>query len=114
MCTDDRQIDLVIGEDFSKNIPEEFHTVNLYSRNKDNSLMLVTTLSLPYLINYVKFLNIKDDPRYILKEGYDRKTGGCKYICEIKPLGDLRGVYRVLNGQNIKIMSIEHILKKKT
>lgn len=106
MLVDNRKIDIVIGEDFPTNMPETFHTVNLYSRNDDNSLTLIEELSLPYLINQTKFLNIKGDPRYILKEGYNSATGACKYICEIKPLGEMRGVYRVLNGQNIKIMSI--------
>ena len=34
-------------------------------------------------------------------------TKGCKYICEIKPLGHMKGVYRILNGQSIKIRDIE-------
>lgn len=106
MIKDDRKIDIVIGEDFPKNMPEEFHIVDLYSRNDDGSLRFVEKISLPYVVNHTKFLDIKNDPRYILKEGYDKSTGACRYVCEIKPLGEMRGVYRVLNGQNIKIMSL--------
>lgn len=100
-------VHLVIGEDIPANIKDEFHTVKLYVRDKDNNLNLYAVISLPYLINHSKFLDIKGDPRYIFKEGYDSQTKGCKYICEIKPFGEMKGVYRIINGKNIKIMSIE-------
>lgn len=32
---------------------------------------------------------------------------GCKHICEIKPLGHMKSVYRILTGQLIKIRDIE-------
>ena len=88
---------LVVGEDIPTNAPDEFHTVKLYVRDKDDNLNLYADISLPYLINHSEFLDIKDDPRYFFKEGYDPETKCCKYICEIKPLGTMKGVYRILN-----------------
>ena len=70
-------------------------------------LNLYANISLPYFINYVKFLDIKDDPRYFFYEGYDLQTKSCKYICEIKPFGTMKGIYRVLDGKNFKIDNIE-------
>ncbi|MBE6151900.1 MAG: hypothetical protein E7165_01130 [Firmicutes bacterium] len=34
-------------------------------------------------------------------------TKGCKHICEIKSLGHMKSVYRILTGQLIKIRDIE-------
>ena len=102
---------LVIGEDIPNDVPDEFHVIKLYMRDKNGNLNLYADISLPYLINHSEFLDIKDDPRYFLKEGYDPQTEGCRYICEIKPLGSMKGVYRILNGQSIKIMSIEPLCK---
>ncbi|MBE6152773.1 MAG: hypothetical protein E7166_00905 [Firmicutes bacterium] len=102
---------LVIGEDIPNNAPKEFHIVKLYVRDKDNNLKLYEDISLPYLINHSEFLDIEDDPRYFFKEGYDPETNGCKYICEIKPFGTMKGVYRILNGQPIKIGNIEPLCK---
>lgn len=107
MLIEDYILHLVVGEDIPSNVPDEFHIVKLYIREKDNNLKLYANISLPYLINHSKFLDIKDDPRYIFQEGYDPKTKGCRYICEIKPLGNLKGVYRILNGHPIKIGDIE-------
>ena len=110
---DDYTLHLVVGEDIPANAPDEFHIVKLYVRDKEDNLNLYANISLPYLINYSEFLDIKDDPRYFLKEGYDSNTKGCKYICEIKPLGNISGVYRILNGQSIKIMSIDPLRELK-
>jgi len=101
------RLHLVIGEGIPSNTPNKFNKVSLYIRENDDSLKLYADVSLPYLINHSEFLDIEDDPRYIFKEGYDSETKGCKYICEIKPFGTMKGVYRVLNGTNIKIMTIE-------
>lgn len=111
---EDSRLHLVVGEDIPQNVPNEFYMVSLYVRDKDNNLNLYADISLPYLINHSEFLNIKGDPRYIFKEGYDTETKGCKYICEIKPLGDLKGIYRVLNGQYIKIQSIDPLCELET
>lgn len=110
---EDYILHLVIGEDIPSNVPDEFHTVKLYARDKDNTLNLYADISLPYLINHSEFLDIKDDPRYFFKEGYDSETKVCKYICEIKPLGTMKGVYRILNGQPIKIGDIEPLCELK-
>jgi len=107
MLMADHILHLVVGEDIPDNIPDEFHTIKLYVRDKNNNLKLYAVLPLPYLINYSEFLDIEGDPRYFFKEEYDQETKGCKYFCEVKPLGNLKGVYRILNGQSIKIADIE-------
>ena len=104
---EDNILNLVIGEEIPTDVPKEFRIIKLYIRDNDDNLTLYADISLPYLINYSEFLNIENDPRYYFKEGYDPKTRGCKYICELKPLGDKKGVYRIFNGQSIKIMAIE-------
>jgi len=111
---EDYILHLVVGEDIPVNAPNEFHMVKLYIRDKDNNLNLYADISLPYLINHSEFLDIEDDPRYFFKEGYDSETKGCKYICEIKPLGTMKGVYRILNGQPIKIRDIEPLCEIET
>lgn len=98
---------LIVGEDIPANIPTQFHTVKLYIRDKDNKLNLYADISLPYLINHSEFLDIKGDPRYFFEEGHDTQTKICKYRCEIKPFGEMKGVYRILNGKRVKIMTIE-------
>lgn len=113
MLIADYILHLVVGEDIPTNAPDEFHIVKLYVRDKDDNLNLYADISLPYLINHSEFLDIKDDPRYFFKEGYNSQTKGCKYICEIKPLGTMKGVYRILNGQSIKIGDIEPLCELK-
>lgn len=98
---------LVIGEDIPENVPEEFHILKLYVRDKNDKLQLYADISLPYLINHSEFLNIEGDPRYYFKQGYDPQTGGCQYFCEVKPCGEKKGVYRILNGDSFKIISID-------
>jgi len=105
------RLHLVIGEGIPSNTPNKFNKVSLYIRENDDSLKLYADVSLPYLINHSEFLDIEDDPRYFFKEGYDPETKGCKYICEIKPFGTMKGVYRILNGQPIKIGNIEPLCK---
>jgi len=107
MLISDYVLHLVVGEDIPSNAPDEFHTVKLYVRDKDGNLCLYADISLPYLINHSEFLDIKDDPRYFFYERYDPETKGCRYTCEIKPFGTMKGVYRILNGDHIKICSIE-------
>ena len=106
LLIEDYILHLIVGEDIPANAPNEFHIVKLYVRDKDDNLNLYAVISLPYLINHSEFLDIKDDPRYFFQEGYDPETKGCKYICEIKPFGTRKGVYRILNGQSIKIGNI--------
>jgi len=109
LLIEDYILHLVVGEDIPTNAPDEFHKVKLYVRDKDDNLNLYADISLPYLINHSEFLNIKDDPRYFFKEEYELETKGCKYMCEIKPLGTMKGVYRILNGHSIKIGDIESL-----
>ena len=107
LLIEDYILHLVVGEDIPDNVPNEFHIVKLYIRDKEGNLNLYADISLPYSINHSEFLDIKDDPRYFFKEEYVPETKGCKYMCEIKPLGTMKGVYRILNGQSIKIGDIE-------
>ena len=111
LLIEDYILHLVVGEDIPANVPNEFHIVKLYIRDKEGNLNLYADISLPYSINHSEFLDIKDDPRYFFKEEYDPETKGCKYMCEIKPLGTMKGVYRILNGQSIKIGDIEPLCK---
>lgn len=98
---------LIIGEDIPTNIPDKFNVIKLYICDNNNNLSLYADISLPYLINHLEFLNIKGDPRYFFEEGFDPQTQICRYRCEIKPLGKMKGVYRILNGQRSKIMTIK-------
>ena len=107
----DNILRLVIGENVPRNILNEFDIVKFYLRNIDGNLSLYADISLPYLINHVEFLDIKDDPRYYFYEGYDSQTKGCKYICEVKPYGMMKGIYRILNGERIKIGNIEPLFE---
>lgn len=108
LLIDDYILHLVVGEDIPDNAPAEFHMIKLYVRDEDDNLKLYADISLPYLINHSEFLNIiEDDPRYIFHECYDSKNKSCRYTCMIKPFGDMKGIYRILNGQLIKIQSIE-------
>lgn len=111
LLIEDYVLHLVVGEDIPANAPNEFNIVKLYIRDKDGKLNLYANISLPYSINHSEFLDIKDDPRYFLKEEYNPETKGCKYMCEIKPLGTMKGVYRILNGQLIKISDIEPLFE---
>lgn len=99
---------LVIGEDIPKDAPSEFHIVKLYLRDKNQNLKLYADIHLPNLFNHSEFVNItEDDPKYVFKEGFEPQTNECKDICEIKPFGDMKGIYRIHNGECIKIQSIK-------
>ena len=98
---------LVIGEEVSCNIIEEFSAVKLYVYDKDGSLKLYANFSLPYFINHIEFLDIENDPRYFFYEGYDLQSDSFKYRCEIKPFGPMNGIYRIIDGRKIKIGNIE-------
>ena len=88
-------IKIIIGENVE--VTNETNRIDLYIKN-NNDIELYSSLKLPYLINHVEFLDIKDDPRYFLHEGYEKDTHGCRYRLMLKPFGDLKGVYRILNG----------------
>lgn len=111
LLIEDYTLHLIVGEYIPTNALDEFYKIKLYVRNKDNNLNLYADISLPYLINHSEFLDIENDPRYFFKEEYDSKTKCCKYIYEIKQLGTKKGIYRILNGQSIKIKNIEQLYK---
>lgn len=100
------KLHLVIGEAIQNNVPNEFNEVAFYIRDENNNLNLYADIKLPYLINRVEFLDYIDDPRYIFMENYDEINNSCRYICMIKPLGKMKGVYRLLNGCPFKIGQI--------
>lgn len=104
----DIKLHLVVGEDIPGDAPKEFGGLVLYTREADGNLKLYAEVDLPYWINYSKFLDyIEDDPRYIFYEGYDPGTGVCRYSCMLKPLGEMRGVYRLGLNLPIKVRSID-------
>lgn len=107
LLIEDYILHLVIGEDIPTNVPNEFNIVKLYVRDENDNLNLYADISLPYLINHLEFLNIENDPRYYLYEGYDLETKCHTYMVEIKPFGQKKGVYRILNGQSIKVWDID-------
>lgn len=99
------EIDIIIGETIT--IDNESNIINLYIKNK-NENELYATIKIPYLINHIEFLDIYEDPRYFLYEGYDKETKGCRYILMLKPFGNLKGLYRILNGKiTHKVTDIE-------
>ena len=100
------KLHLVIGEAIPNNVPNEFSEVAFYIRDENNNLNLYADIKLPYLINHVEFLDYIDDPRYIFMENYDEINNSCRYICMIKLFGKMKGVYRLLDGQPIKIKQI--------
>ena len=52
----------------------------MYVRDKNGNINLYANISLPYLINYSKFLDIEGDPRYFFYEDYDFELGDITYI----------------------------------
>lgn len=100
------KLHLAIGEAIPNNVPNEFSEVAFYIRDENNNLNLYADIKLPYLINHVEFLDYIDDPRYIFMENFDEINNSCRYICMIKPLGKMKGVYRLLNGYPFKIGQI--------
>ena len=101
----ENEINIVIGETVT--VTNESNTINLFIKN-NNEIKHYSTVKVPYLINHVDFLDIPDDPRYFLYEGYEKETQGCRYIIMLKPFGKLKGVYRILNGINLhKVADIE-------
>lgn len=109
---DENKLHLVIGEPLPGNSPKEFSDIVLYTREDDNSLKIYAEVSLPYLINYAEFFNeIEGDPRYFFEEDHSPDGKSCKYRCELQPLGERAGVYRLGFNYPIKIRSIEPICK---
>lgn len=107
------KLHLVIGEDIPGNIPTEFSSVVLYQRENDNSLKLYSEITLPYIINFAEFdSSIDGDPRYFFEEGHEYGTSICKHRCLLKPLGKMKGIYRLGFNYPIKIRSIEPLINE--
>lgn len=113
-------LSLVIGEDIPENKPSEYYKVDLYKKVDNGDLVLYANIVLPYLINHAElFMVDEEDPRYFMYEGYEEKTGGCKYSCMIKPYGEFKGIYRLGLNTPFKIRDInvlieeEKVLKRK-
>jgi hypothetical protein len=104
-------LNIIIGEDIQDKVSSTFNTIKIYVKDDNINSNLYAYISIPYIINHVEFLDIEDDPRYYLYEGYDFETKGYKHMVEIKPLGERKGVYRILNGQNIKVCDINPIFE---
>ena len=104
-------LSLVIGEDIPSDAPKEFSRIKMYVRDNNNDLILYADINLHYLINHVEFIDLKDDPRYLMEEGYDSKNNNSRYTCLIKPFGTLKGIYRILGMQTFKISEIEPLFE---
>lgn len=100
------KLKIIVGEGMPDSIPDVFNEVEFYIRDNDD-VVLYASVSLPYLINYGEaFLDISNDPRYIFYEEYNSETKSARYICVVKPLGDLKGVYRLGLGIPFKIRDL--------
>lgn len=110
----DYMLNLIIGKDIPSDAPKEFSNIKMYIQDDNDNLNLYADIHIPYLINYSEFLNIENDPRYYLYEDYDLKTKGHNHMVELKPFGQRKGVYRILNGQSIKVCDINPLCEIKT
>ena len=104
---------LIIGDSI-KNNHQEFNSISLYIKDENNNPRLYANIELPYLINHSTFLDIEDDPRYIFKENYDSKAKCYSYACMLKPFKDLKGIYRIMDVELIKIRDIEPLIDEET
>lgn len=103
------RLKIIIGDDLPDDVPNIFNEIDFYIKDVDD-LTLYANVTLPYLINHVEaFLEIEDDPRYIFYEGYEEENGNSQYICVVKPLGELRGIYRLGLGTPFKVRNVEAI-----
>jgi hypothetical protein len=111
----DDTLSLVIGEDIPSDKPNEYYKVDLYKRLENGDIVLYSEIVLPYLVNHAElFMVDEDDPRYFMYEGYEEKTGGCRYSCMIKPYGEFKGVYRLGLTYPFKIRDINVLIEEKT
>lgn len=109
---------LIIGEEIPNIKPKEYNKVALYKRLENGEIVLYSNITLPYLINHSElFIVDEEDPRYFMYEGYDEKTGGCRYSCIIKPYGEFKGIYRLgltypFKIRDINVLYNEELIKK--
>ena len=106
---ENNKLHLVIGDPIPEDGPTEFSDIILYIRDDEANLHFYSEIRLPYLINYTEFYDCFEDPRYYFYEGYDEKRRSFRYCCELKPFGEMRGLYRLLNGRPIKICPIKTV-----
>lgn len=96
---------LIIGEK-PTNVPEVFSTIEMYYRKKDKSLEYYGTLNSMFNFDYVSpFFCISSDPRYYLEEGHTEN--GCRFRCQLKPVGNNKGLYRIIGGTSHKVATFE-------
>ncbi len=101
------KLKLIIGEGIPEDIQYEFSEIEFYIKDGDN-LTLYAEVVLPYIINHAEaMLDIEGDPRYTIYEAYEKENKGCRYLCLVKPLGELMGVYRLGLGSPFKIREIK-------
>ena len=100
------KLKIIIGEEIPEDVQYEFNEIEFYTR-EDDCLKLYAVVTLPYLINHAEsMLDIDGDPRYEFYEGYDEENRSCRYHCLVKPLGNLKGVYRLGLGDPFKIREV--------
>lgn len=109
----DYRLYLIIGEEVHEE-QKEFKSISLYIRGEDNNPILYANIDLPYIINNSTFIDIEDDPRYIFKENYNKDVESYSYSCMLKPFGNLKGVYRIMDMTLIKIRNIEPLIDEET
>lgn len=103
------RLKLIIGEEIPEDIQYEFNEIEFYTKDGEN-LNLYAVVTLPYIINHAEaMLFIEGDPRYIFFEGYEEENKSCRFLCLVKPLGNLKGVYRLGLGSPFKIRDVEAI-----
>lgn len=96
---------LVVGEK-PTNIPKSFSTIEMYYRKKDKSLEYYGTINSMFNFDYVSpFFCISSDPRYYLEEGHTEN--GCRFRCQLKPVGNNKGLYRIIGGTSHKVATFE-------
>ncbi len=101
---------LTVGDKVS-NVPEKFSSIEMFIHDGD-SLNYYGTLNTIYNFDYVSFIDIPGDPRYYLEERENEI--GNKIRCELKPLGEDRGLYQVIHGHRHLVAKFETTLDKKT
>ena len=105
---------LIIGEDIPDIRPLEYSKIEMYRRLNCGKLVLYSIIRIPYIVNFAKMGEFdSEDPRYYFYEGYEVESGGCRYICMIKPCGKYKGVYRLGLNFPFKIKDIDVLREEK-
>jgi len=91
------KLHLIIGEDIPEDAPSLFSDIILYIKDDNEIPIPYADINLTYFINHSEFNGNIEEPEYYFYEGYNPETKQSKYICMLIPLGELRGVYRLVN-----------------